>query len=189
MAEKGFLANWIGQHRPTRESILQNRLLRPFSGRLSQSNLWRLNKRSVARGVAVGLGIGIIVPFMHMALAALLAIPTRANVMVAAAVTLIVNPLTIPPLYYAAYQLGRWELHQKPIVDVDSAAHVSGELSRAMFWLHHASGPIALGTLTLAVLASVLGYFAAGIGWRWWIGSRVRHRRLQRRLANRANGG
>ena len=183
MADQGAFARWVGNLRPNRDAILQNRMLRPFAGRLSQSNLWRLNKRSVPRGVAIGLGVGIIIPFMHMALAALLAIPTRANVMVAAAVTLVVNPLTIPPIYYAAYQIGRWELHQKPVADVANGSGIGGELSHVMFWLHQASGPIALGTLTLSLLAAVLGYFVSSVGWRWWIGSKVRQRRLRRQLA------
>jgi uncharacterized protein (DUF2062 family) len=40
----------------------------------------------------------------------------RANVAIAAAVTLIINPLTIPPLYYAAYRVGSWELHHDAAV-------------------------------------------------------------------------
>ena len=48
---------------------------------------------------------------MHIVIAAILAIPARANVAIAAACTLVVNPLTIPPMYYAAYRIGSWELH------------------------------------------------------------------------------
>lgn len=188
MADARGLRAWLGTHLPRRDTIHHNPVLRPFAAHLAQSNLWRLNKRSVPRAVAVGLGIGIIVPFMHMALAALLAIPTRANIMVAAAVTLLVNPLTIPPIYYSAYEIGRWELHQGPIADVNNAAHVTGELSRLMFWLHHASGPIALGTITIAIVASVLGYVGSSIGWRWWIASKLRRRRLLRQLADRDIG-
>src|SRR6478672_379508 len=92
---------WARHHIPTRETIGRYRLLRPFARQLSQPNLWRLNHRSVPRGVAIGLGVGIIIPFMHVVLAALLAIPARANIMLAAAFTLLVNPLTIPPMYYA----------------------------------------------------------------------------------------
>ena len=43
-----------------------------------------MTRRSVPRGVAVGLFVAVIIPVMHTFIAALLAIPARANVAVAA---------------------------------------------------------------------------------------------------------
>jgi len=37
-----------------------------------------------------------------------------------------------------------------------------------LFWLHHASGPIALGILTIALSAAVGGYIVAALVWRAW---------------------
>jgi uncharacterized protein (DUF2062 family) len=177
----GFLG-WVRKHIPTRETVHQNRLLRPFARQLSQPNLWHMNHRSVPRAVALGLGVGVVIPVMHTVIAALLAIPTRANVAIAAAFTLVVNPLTIPPLYYAAYRVGLWELnHEPPIVDPGAAAHVSGELSHWLFWINQASGPIALGVLTIAAAAAALGYVVSLLLWNSWIRSKWRARRLQRR--------
>jgi uncharacterized protein len=132
----------------------------------------------------VGLFVAIIIPFMHTVIAALLAIPTRANVAVAAVVTLVVNPLTIGPMYYAAYHIGAWELHHDgQIVDSDAAVQLSGELSRLLFWVHHASGAIAVGILTMAVVAAALGYLAASFAWASWSRSRWRQRRQAKRAA------
>jgi uncharacterized protein (DUF2062 family) len=174
MAELG----WLKRHIPTRETIDSYRLLRPFARRLRRPELWHLNHRSVPRGIALGLGVGIVIPFMHIVLAALLAVPARANVMLAAAMTLLVNPLTIPPMYYAAYHIGRWELRHDAI-DPAGAKEASSELARLLFWLHHASGPIALGILTLASGAALIGYAVSAIGWRLWVARkwRRRHRR------------
>jgi uncharacterized protein (DUF2062 family) len=139
-----------------------------------------MNRRSVPRGVAVGLFVAVIIPFMHTVIAILLAIPTRANVVVAAAITLVVNPLTIPPMYYAAYRIGSWELHHEgPLVDPAAAERISGELSRALFWIHHASGAIALGILTMAVAFAAIGYFVASLAWRFWSRSRWERRRAR----------
>ncbi len=169
--------HWLTRHIPTRETIDDYRLLRPFAPHLRHPSLWRLNRRSVPRGVAVGLFVAIIIPFMHTFIAALLAIPTRANVAVAAIFTLVVNPLTIPPMYYAAYRIGSWELHHEgPLVDPAAAERLSGELSRALFWIHHASGPIALGILTMAVGFAIAGYLLASLAWRYWSLSRWRNR-------------
>ena len=69
--------------------------------------------------------------------------------------TLVVNPLTIPPLYYAAYRIGSWELHHDAtLVNPAAAERFSSELSRLLFWVHQASGPIAVGVLTIAVVAA-----------------------------------
>ena len=174
------LLNWVRRHIPTRETVGEYRLLRPFAAHLSHPSLWRLNRRSVPRGVALGLFIAAIIPFMHTFVAAILAIPARANVAVAALFTLVVNPLTIPPLYYGAYRIGAWELHHdSALVNSADAERFSSELSRMLFWLHHASGSIAMGVLTIATLLALLGYFGAKLGWRIWCGNRWRKRRGQ----------
>ena len=170
--------HWVTRHIPTRETIGHYRLLRPFAAHLSHPSLWRMTRRSVPRGVALGLFVAVIIPFMHTFIAAILAIPSRANVAVAALFTLVVNPFTIPPLYYGAYRIGRWELHHDAaIVNPADADRFSSELSRMLFWIHHASGSIALGVLTIATVLAVVGYFASGFAWRLWCGSRWRRRR------------
>ena len=141
-----------------------------------------MTRRSVPRGVALGLFVAVIIPVMHTAIAAVLAIPARANVAVAAAFTLVINPLTIPPLYYAAYRIGSWELHHDAtLVNPAAAERFSSELSRLLFWVHQASGSIALGVLTIAAGAAILGYALSALVWRVWLNSRRRQRRLARR--------
>ena len=174
--------HWLTRHIPTRESVQHNRFLRPFAPHLGHASLWHLNRRSVPRGVALGLFVAVIIPVMHTAIAALLAIPTRANIAVAAIFTLVVNPLTIPPLYYAAYRIGAWELHHdSPLVSPAAAERFSSELGRVLFWIHQASGSIALGVLTIAFAWAVIGYAVSSLAWRLWSQSRWRKRRQARR--------
>ena len=176
---------WVKRHVPTRDSVQHNRLLRPFAKPLSNPALWRLHRRSVPRAVALGLGVGVIIPFMHTFIAALLAIPARANVAVAAAVTLLINPLTIPPLYYAAYHVGKWELrHDRGVVDQETARQVTGDLGRILFWIHHGAGPMALGVVNIAIAAALIGYGVATVAWRLWRGSKWRQRQHSRRSAS-----
>src|SRR6478609_4232337 len=173
--------HWLKGHIPTRETVHRYRLLRPFASHLSHSSLWRMTRRSVPRGVALGLFVAVIIPVMHTAIAALLAIPARANVAVAAVFTLVVNPLTIPPIYYAAYRIGSWELHHEgPLVNPGAAERFSSELSRLLFWIHQASGPIAVGVLSIAAIAAAVGYFSAALVWRSWQSSKLRERRRLR---------
>ncbi len=171
---------WVTRHIPRRETVHKNPLLRPFANHLSKPELWRMHRRSVSRGVALGLGVGIIIPFMHTVVAAILAIPLRANVAFAAAVTLLINPLTIPAIYYLAYRTGLWEMRaDAAVMDPASAQQASGELARVLFWIHHASGPIALGILTIAIAAAVVGYFFTAVVWRLWVANKLRRRKAR----------
>lgn len=183
MAEGGPTGRfeWLSKHVPTRETVHKHRVLRPFARHLTHNSLWRFNRRSVPRGVALGLFVGVMIPVLHTAIAALLAIPVRANVAVTALFTLVVNPLTIPAIYYLAYRLGAWELHQDAsLTNASAAERISGEVSRILFWVHQASGPIAVGVLTLAILSAVIGYFSSSVIWRLLAGKRFRRRRLKR---------
>jgi uncharacterized protein len=184
MAEASSLAarfHWLTRHIPRRDTIHQYRLLRPFAPHLSHPSLWRMTRRSVPRGVAIGLFVAVIIPFMHTVIAALLAIPARANVAVAAVLTLVVNPLTIPPLYYVAYRIGSWELHHDAaLMNPADAERFSSELSRLLFWIHQASGSIAVGILTIAAALAAIGYFASAFAWRFWSRSRWQKRRRSR---------
>ena len=179
----GRVASWLKSHVPTRETIADNRLLRPFAKQITRPNLWHMNHRSVPRAVALGLGVGVIIPFMHMVVAALLAVPVRANIAIAAATTLVVNPLTIPPMYWLALQIGRWELSRGANIDAAAAAQVSGELAKFLFLVKHESGPVALGILTISVSAAAIGYVASAFFWRRWVTSKYRARRTVRRIA------
>jgi uncharacterized protein (DUF2062 family) len=171
----GRFRAWVSHHIPSRETIDSYRILRPFAKQLSHPELWHLNGKSVPRAVALGLGVGVIIPFMHVILAVLLAIPVRANVAIAGAFTLVVNPITIPPMYYAAYRIGSWELRHDALgPDPAAAQHASSELGRMLFWLHHASGPIALGILTIALSAAIGGYIVSALVWRAWVHIKAR---------------
>ena len=50
---------WLQQQAPTRDSFERSRFLRPFAQRVFHPALWRFTRRSVPRGVALGLLVGI----------------------------------------------------------------------------------------------------------------------------------
>ena len=170
------MAEWrkrLARRLPTRETIENNRLLRPFARHLGGHDLWHLNHRSMPRGVALGLGIGIMVPFLHIVLVAIIAIPARANILLAAAVTMAINPLTMPPLYYTAYRIGSWQLHDPSVAGMPAAG--ASDVGDIFVWLDHAWEPIALGLAIMALIAASLGYAVAAIGWRLWTRAKARN--------------
>ena len=150
-----------------RESILNSRWLKPVAHRFRHPSLWRLNRRSVPRAVAIGLFVGFLIPLGQFVAAALLALPLRANVPLSAAATLVTNPLTFPPIYFAAYKLGA--LISRPWVDIDAQA-ATGLLADLL----NVSGQTALGLLVLAVVASA--FAIAALFWRIRLVRRWRRR-------------
>jgi uncharacterized protein len=75
----------------------------------------------------------------------------RANVPLAAAATLISNPLTFPPIYFAAYKVGFLLLPNSSAEGVGDVAQGLGST------LLDVSGPTALGLLIFAIVSAVLG--------------------------------
>ncbi len=164
---------WFRGAMPTREGIERNRWLAPYAHRLLHTSLWRFNRRSVPRAVALGLFVAPIIPVAHTFVAALLALPTRANILVAIAMTSVMNPLTMPPFYYAAFRIGSALLGSRQAAPATpQPAHAVGWMN----WVLHVTGPTALGTFVLATLMASTGYLAAGFVWRFRIGRRWRRR-------------
>ncbi len=166
------LIAWFRGHLPTRESIASNRWLKPVAHLLMRPDLWHLNRRSVPRAVAVGLFIAPIVPVAHTPIAALLAVPARGNIVITAAVTWLINPFTMPPFYYAAYQIGKFLLK----IDELTAVPVTHQAQDWLSWLSAKSGPTALGTFVLATVIAAIGYLLASLVWRIHIGRKWRAR-------------
>lgn len=144
----------------SREAILASRWVRPFSHLFSHPTLWHLNRRSVPRALALGLFAAFILPVGQFALAAILAVVIRANVPLAAATTLVTNPLTFPPIYFAAYKLGILLLRHP-------SSEGAGELARGLGEkVLDVSAPTALGLAIFAVAGAALGYTAGAMWWR-----------------------
>src|ERR1044071_4782798 len=103
-----FFRKYLRSH----EAVSNNRHVARFGKFFKHHNLWHLHRRAVAGGVAVGLFAGLIPgsnPVQFTA-AALLAVAFHVNLPLAVLVTLYSNPLTIVPLYYAAFKLGQLAL-------------------------------------------------------------------------------
>lgn len=159
---------------PPREKVMQNRWVQPFARHLEHDQLWHFDREPVARGLALGLFFGLMLPVAQFLFAVLFAIALRANVPVATASTLVTNPLTFPPIYWLAWQLGSWITHE-PVDDAAAAealqqtqqvADPAGWLESSIAWVQAAGLPLATGLLMLACGASVTGYVLVRLLWR-----------------------
>jgi uncharacterized protein len=160
---------------PTRESIAGNRWLKPFAGPLMQPGLWRFNRRSVPRAVGLGLLAGLTVPVAHTVIAAVLAIPLRANIVIAAGITWVSNPFTWLLIFPAEKWLGAFALHLR---SVSPAPQATDAMQGWLGWLLQTSGEIALGSVILASVAATIGYVLTVQLWKWRTMRRWRRRRV-----------
>ena len=102
------IGRWLARNMPSREQMAQSRWIKPFGHRILHSEFWRFTRRSVPRGVGVGLFVGVffLIPGVQIIAAALFSVPARANISIAAAMTFLTNPFTTPFLLTASYFVG-----------------------------------------------------------------------------------
>jgi uncharacterized protein (DUF2062 family) len=173
---------------PTHESISQNKYIARLGPRIQHHNLWHLNRRSVAGGVAAGLFAGLIPgsnPVQFLA-AALLSLGFKVNLPISVVVTLYSNPFTIVPLYYGAFKLGQLVLLQGgntelPPVTLDlQAMGLRQWIPAAIDWLANLGKPLVVGVPLLAIALAALGYIVVDAAWRVRVRMEWRRRRLRR---------
>ncbi len=182
------MRRWLRRRLPSSETVAGNRWLRPLAPVLRDPNLWHLSRRTVAGGVAVGLFFGLLIPVAQILLAAMVAVWLRVNLPVATVSTLVTNPFTFPPIYYAAYRLGSW------LTGVSVARPPGAVAEGAQAAVEHTAGwldlflgfgqPLMVGLAVMAVAASATGFLAVSLTWRGiTLLQRAQKRRQRRRGA------
>lgn len=176
---KTWLADLIRKHMPTREDMAQNKYLRPIAHRFLSPELWRFTRRSVPRGIALGLFAAFIIPVGQIFLAAFLALPARANVPISALATFITNPFTVPFWLVVANRVGAFVLKMDAATtDVLTKVMADGGWTM-VFEAVEVAGVTAFGFVVLAVLSAAIGYLFSGLVWRLIVAGKW-SRRLKR---------
>jgi uncharacterized protein (DUF2062 family) len=132
--------------------------------------------------VALGMLVGIIIPFAQILFAALLSVSVRANVPLAALTTFITNPVTTPMIWVVAYWVGEWLLRADAATMVApvNTAIAETDLQNFLQWLTGATMVTAFGLVVIAVIAAALSYLLSAWGWRAFIGRKWSRRRARR---------
>ena len=146
--------------------------LRLFRTQLADRRLWSLQRRGVTNAFAAGLAIMFVPLPVHLPLAALVAVVWRLNIPTIVATVFIVNPLTMVPIYYAAFRVGAAILRVRPRA---FGFRLSWD------WLQHGLGPMwkpfLVGCLASALICSLLGWATVSLLWRWRILNRLQRMR------------
>lgn len=181
----GGLTGWLRRNTPTREQIVESRWLKPFAHRIAHSELWRLTRRSVPRGVALGLLVGIflLIPGVQIAGVALLALPFRANIPIGAAMTFLSNPASTPFILAASVWVGNRVFGLSADLSTLSALYQRGaSFADWLAWVASDAAPAMLaGLLIISMAAAALGYVLSSVGWTMWL--RYKWAMRQRRRA------
>lgn len=161
----------IKRYMPDPSLLRTHRRLRHLGAWLHDENLWHLNRRSVAGGVAAGLFWAMIPIPAQMLVAAFSAIAVRINLPISVALVWLTNPITMPAVFYFNYLVGTWLLGTPPGV---------GEFQPSIEWIAREINsiwkPLYLGSLLIGALLACLGYGAVRLYWRWHVLRRYKMR-------------
>lgn len=174
---------WIAKNTPRREDLEKSRWMWVMGSRVLHSEFWRFTRRSVPRGVGVGLFVGIfaLIPGVQIVGSALLAIPFRANIPIAAAMTFLTNPATTPFLLVASIWVGNKLGFHADIASLQALYSGGASLGDWFRWAFSDAAPAVIsGLFIIAVVSGAVSWLIAGFVWRWWQGRKWR-RRAQRR--------
>lgn len=181
MVENKFV-KWLIRMLPSKKSLAQNPLLRPFKNRFLSPELWRFTRRSVPVGVAIGFltAIIVVVPGFQIFVAVLICSLFRANIPVAVVATFINTPITTFPLLIAAWLLGLQLMGENSAVSSQALVQIKQikymNLSEFGSWLMSAGQPMLIGLFAIAVVTAAVGYLLTSWLWTRWIFRKYRRR-------------
>ena len=155
---------------PTEAALAGHPWLKPIAGRLRDTRLWRGHHEGVARGVAIGTFWAFVIPFAQIVVAAAHCTFWRANIPVAAAMTMVTNPFTVGFWLWLAYQLG-------VVVIGEPLTNTLPQATGVLSWLQQFGWPAVVGMGLFAVGGAAIGYISVKLVWRWRIGQKRRARR------------
>lgn len=160
---------------PDHHVIRQHRALGFLGTLLHDPQIFHLTRHSAAGGTAAGLFCAFFPIPGHMLFAAIAAVGFRVNLPIAVAVVWIVNPVTIPPIFYLAYRLGAAFLdHPVQRVTFEFSLEWLGT-TFVQIW-----PPLVVGCLILSTTSAALGYVGVRLLWRLAVLRKIRNRRRRK---------
>ena len=174
---KSRLYAWFRRQMPRREELTDHRMIGPLARR---QELWRFTRRSVPRGVAIGLMVGIfaLIPGVQIVGAALMCVPFRGNIPLAAAMTFLTNPATTPLLIAASLFVGDAFGFHADMASFRALYQTHAGVAEWVRWMLSDAAPaLVLGLFVIAVVSGAIGYLVSSFIWREVV-ARKRKRRL-----------
>jgi len=140
---------------PSHQKIQEQKFLKIFGRFLQKREIWSLSRKKVVLGVLIGIFVACLPMPLQMVLASLLAIFLNANLPISFALIFISNPLTMPPLFYFEYQIGKLIVQPKnPIkFEFDSMYDNFSDIALSLW-----TGALVVGVFTSVVCAILVNF-------------------------------
>lgn len=163
---------------------MQHESLQAFRHLFERPELWSLTRHSVAKGVAAGVFAAFIPMPMQMLASGTLAVIFRANLLISVITVWISNPLTIPPIFYFCYRVGRFLLSEPK----------QGLVKHGYDWtlmgliqgIEYIWQPLFLGLAVVGTICTIISYYSVLLFWRVSVSlswKARKHRRKKRSAA------
>ena len=149
---------------PEKQSLTKHPSLQCFSHLLQIDHLWHLNRRSVARGMAIGMFWTFMPIPLQIIPSTLCAIVLRGNLLVAFICIWISNPITMAPIFYFTYRLGQLILGERVTHHPNTP-----DLIWFMEKVHDIWWPLLTGSVITGATLSMVSYFVVSTLWRYQI--------------------
>ncbi len=158
-----WLRLWKVRQRKIRLSLKNTSLHQIFGKHIFQVDLWKANRQSLSRGLALGLFIAFTptIPFQMLLTAAAAVYFKHLNLPIALAACWVTNPLTAIPIYMNAEKLGKFLLEGSVWISSLLVILLGAEPG---IWIVRPMR-VLLGSLVFASLASLIGFFVMRILW------------------------
>ena len=140
----------LKKYTPKRENVNLGWL----SKYLTDPELWKWNKKTIAKAFAIGFFCAFLPMPAHTLLAAILAILFSANILLSILIVWVNNPITMVPIYYFTYKLGASIMG----IEIDP----DFEFSFGYLMDNFGAATIALwiGGIVVSIVSAILGYFS-----------------------------
>jgi uncharacterized protein (DUF2062 family) len=156
---------------PRSETLRTHWALKPFGRFFGDPRLWSLQRRTVTPAFGAGLAICFVPLPIHIPLAAIIAIFCRIHIPTIMLALVVVNPLTIVPLYMLAYKVG---------VIVTGAPPSKFHFEMSWDWVQNGLGPMwkpfFVGCALTGALFGLVGWALLDLIWRYNVRKRYRER-------------
>jgi len=149
---------------------------------LDRHDLFAFNRRPLAMGVAIGLFCGLIPGPLQVASTIVVCSLLRANVVTGIVATFYTNPLTIIPLYIAAFHIGEYLLPGTYTLPpfVDATIGTAEWISSIYTWVLSLGWPIVVGLPVMGLWFAVNGYWLVNYLWLRPVAARLKRMKLRR---------
>jgi len=142
---------------PSHEKIKEQKILRIFGELLNKREIWSLSRKKILGGVFIGIFVAFIPMPFQMVLVAFLAILFKVNFPITLPLVWITNPLTMPFIYYAEYEIGNFILNVKDPIkfSFETMEQNIGEIALSLY----------VGTAFLSIVCSFGAVFILNLLW------------------------